>query len=74
MSNPPWGKHIGGDEDGAAILTAVVRQVPRATTCWLANALALKAAAALPGVEIAHHCRVGSVEFIVLRPSGAPGS
>jgi len=54
-------------DDGAKIITSVVRQFAGATMCWLANATALEAALALPGVDLAYHCRVGGVEAFVLR-------
>ena len=40
VSNPPWGKHIGGDEDGARILECVVREFPARSACCPREALA----------------------------------
>jgi 23S rRNA G2445 N2-methylase RlmL len=67
VCNPPWGKHIGAEEDGARIIASVVRQFGGATMCWVANATALATAIGIAGVELAYHCRVGGVEAFVLR-------
>ena len=40
VSNPPWGKHIGGDEDGARILECVVREFSARSACCPREALA----------------------------------
>jgi 23S rRNA G2445 N2-methylase RlmL len=67
VCNPPWGKHIGAEDDGARILASVVSQFGGSTMCWLANATALAAALGISGVELAFHCRLGGVEAFVLR-------
>lgn len=67
VSNPPWGKHIGAEDDGARIIASVVRQFGGSTMCWLANATALATALGIAGVELVYHCRLGGVEAFVLR-------
>lgn len=67
VSNPPWGKNLGLEQDGAEIIASVVNQFAGATMCWLANVTAFAAVTSLPGVELVYHCHVGGVEAFVIR-------
>ncbi|KAL1522338.1 hypothetical protein AB1Y20_017330 [Prymnesium parvum] len=65
VSNPPWGKNIGGERDGVAIVRSLVAQMSGCTMCWFVNRLALQALRCTEGVIVLNHIPLGSVGLVV---------
>jgi hypothetical protein len=67
VSNPPWGRNIGGETDGVEIVRSVASQTAGATMCWLVNDLAVQAIRCSAGIDVLRTVPFGSQQLVVCR-------